>query len=260
MLQLYADMFIQNLWEIYKIEGQWAHGKVDVAIPFPVAVGAKADALQLDCELYGFTSTAMKCARVTQRCTDGQPLTYREGVALMKELRERLEDDLHSRVFLSLSAKEGNLYNKPTEGWSEVISRFRETSFEIEQMQKCFALGLYPASVYHAMQTIEMGLIHLGKWLQVADPKPGWVATTKELKRVVDGGYEKAPATIQPHWIFVGQMQVTTQALMTSWRHKIDHVAGRLAILPGGFAPEITQDIIGATRAFMFRLASEMPT
>lgn len=259
LLQLYADLFIQNLWEIYKIEGQWVHGRIDGVIPFPIAVGAKAHMLQLDCEVYGFTSTAMKCARVSERCTNGQPLTYREGVALMKELRERLEDDLHSRIFLSLTSQEGAIYSKPTEGWSEIISRFREARDDIEEMRKCFALGRYPASVFHAMQTVEHGLIHLGNWLRIDDPKPGWVATTRELGRVVNSGYNKATDWQQASWKFIEQMQATTQILMTAWRHKIDHAAGRLAVLPGEFAPETANDIISASRAFMFRLATELP-
>ena len=97
------------------------------------------------------------------------------------------------------------------------------------------------------------------KWLQVNDQKPGWVATTRELKRLVDGGYGKAPQWAQGYWPFIEQMQVTIQALMTARRHKIDHVAGGLTILPGDFAPEIAADVIAATRSFLFRLADDLP-
>jgi hypothetical protein len=99
----------------------------------------------------------------------------------------------------------------------------------------------------------------LGKWLQVNDPKPGWVATTRELKRIIDGGYGKAPAWVQVHYQFAEQMQATAQSVMTAWRHKIDHAAGRPTILPGDFSPEIAKDIISATRALMFRLAIDLP-
>ncbi|MGH9647626.1 MAG: hypothetical protein ACRD4E_12520 [Bryobacteraceae bacterium] len=262
MLQFYADMFVEALWGIYKIEGQWfKEGKAGATnIPFPAAVGAKALELQLQCQEHGLISTAQKCARIMEQCDGSHAVTYQEGIALMKDLRERLEDDLRGRMFLNLTPKEADLYNKPKDGWEDILSRFRGATGDVEEMRKCLALSRYPACVFHSMQVIEHGLIHLGEWLAVADHKPGWNATTRELSRIVSCPHPKRTAWEQKHFTFIEQMDAVSHSLMSAWRHKIDHAAGRLVLLPGDFSLEIVEDIVSASRNCMRRLATELPS
>jgi hypothetical protein len=261
MMQFYAELFIKAVWEIHQIEGQWKHGRLDENIPFPRALLAKTGILQIDCVVHGLTSTAQKCSRIMERCDGSQPITYREGVALMNELRERLEDDLHSRVFLNLTPNEAEIYQKPfDDGWSGITNRFKAATGDVEEMRKCFALGRYPASVFHSMQVIEHSLIELGACLGVKDHKPGWNATTRELARIVSTSHDKRTDWERKHFLFIEQMNAVTQSLMTAWRHKIDHAAGRLTLLSGDFNADIAADIISATRAFMRRLSTELPT
>jgi hypothetical protein len=93
----------------------------------------------------------------------------------------------------------------------------------------------------------------------VEDRKVGWNATTRELDRIVKTKPPDRSAWENKHSQFIEQMNAVCYALMNSWRHKIDHVSGRLMLLPGDFAPEIAEDIVSATRAFMRRLALELP-
>src|SRR5215469_14312902 len=126
-------------------------------------------------------------------------------------------------------------------------------------MRRCFGLSLYPACVFHAMQVIEHGLIHLGGWLAVRDHKPGWNATTRELRRIVSAGHDKRTEWERKHYAFIEQMDAVSQSLMNAWRHKIDHASGRLVLLPGETNPDTAEDIMSATRNFMRRLALELP-
>jgi hypothetical protein len=49
-------------------------------------------------------------------------------------------------------------------------------------------------------------------------------------------------------------------SMTLSWRHKIDHAANRLAILPNtDFTPDIAEHITSAVRVFMLRLGEGMP-
>jgi hypothetical protein len=54
-------------------------------------------------------------------------------------------------------------------------------------------------------------------------------------------------------------MYGTVEALKTAWRNKISHVQGKLVLLTSDFTPEVAEEIVMASRAFMRRLATEMP-
>lgn len=213
------------------------------------------------CDHTGLTGANDKCRRIlAEMDTEKLALTHGRMAALLRDLRERWEDELLRRTFIALSPKEAEQFRNPTEGWSEVTGRFHEAIRDVEEMARCFALHRYPASVFHSMQVIEHGLIHLGKWLGVTDHKPGWNATTRELTRICRLDAKSRDAWEAKHYGFISQMDAVAYSLMTAWRHKIDHAAGRLSLMPGDFVPEIAEEIITATRSFMRRLALELPS
>ena len=59
-------------------------------------------------------------------------------------------------------------------------------------------------------------------------------------------------------WDFIEQMNREIESLTLAWRHKVDHAANQLAIVPNAeFTPDIAEHIIGAIRVFMLRLVEE---
>jgi hypothetical protein len=44
-----------------------------------------------------------------------------------------------------------------------------------------------------------------------------------------------------------------------SWRHKLDHVDNQIRWVDTDFSPQVTEEIISATRGFMRKLAMELP-
>jgi hypothetical protein len=54
-------------------------------------------------------------------------------------------------------------------------------------------------------------------------------------------------------------MNNQVQAMKSAWRNKVNHVEGRLAVMKPEFTPDIAEEIMVASRAFMRRLATEMP-
>jgi hypothetical protein len=59
---------------------------------------------------------------------------------------------------------------------------------------------------------------------------------------------------------FLEQVHATAEALQVAWRNKISHAQGRLVLVSKDFSPEIAEEILFATRAFMRRLAGGLPT
>ena len=177
------------------------------------------------------------------------------------EIQSRLEDELSLNLFFKLPIDKKPYFDKPFEGWEEIIARFPETASNVEEMSKCFALSRYAASVFHSVRAIESGLIHLGKFLGVKDPLSGWTAVTSKLEvLIVKTNYSDLPPEYKSCFPFLEQMQGVAQALKSAWRNKISHAQGSLGLMTEDFSPDVAQEIVISSRSFMRRLATELPS
>jgi hypothetical protein len=138
--------------------------------------------------------------------------------------------------------------------------RFPRIIDDVEEASKCYALSRYSAAVFHSVQIFEAGLIELGKFLNVTDPHSGWTAVSQALKKVIDQNYQDLSAFEKQNFKFLEQVQGTVEGLKNAWRNKISHVHGRLVLMTAEFSPEVSEEILFATRAFMRRLAEDLPT
>jgi hypothetical protein len=93
----------------------------------------------------------------------------------------------------------------------------------------------------------------------VQDPKSGWTAVSNELSKIVKKKYADLTQFEQQNFAFLEQIQGTVEALKNAWRNKIGHVQGRLTLMGKDFTPEIAEEILFASRAFMRRLADGLP-
>jgi hypothetical protein len=177
-----------------------------------------------------------------------------------RDIGSRVFDELNGRFFCSLTASEARLYDAPTEGWTDVIDRFPATISDIEEMNKCFAFARYTASMFHALHVAEWGAIYLGDHIGVTDPKKGWGPTEKRLREIIKAGHSAMPASMACSFQFLEQMHREIDSMVLAWRHKVDHAANHLHIVPNTeFTPEIAEHIIGAVKIFMQRLAEGIP-
>jgi hypothetical protein len=172
MVKLHAKMFVEALWEMNQMEAKWS--PTDTVVPQPSAVAGKLVGVQMECVNHGLSETAKKCARIMHDC-HSRPVTYREIIAALKELRERLEDELESQLFLHLSPQEAEAYEKPAKDWSKAIARFPRIRTDVEDSSKCFAFGMYAAAVFHILLVAEFGVIELAKLVGKAGDKPAGV-------------------------------------------------------------------------------------
>lgn len=177
----------------------------------------------------------------------------------LADIRERLADELSTKLFFQLPYSRKQLYEKPREKWEKVIDKFPETITDIEEMAKCFALSRYAASIFHSLLVVEAGLIRLGNAIGVADPKPGWDATSKKLAQLVNDGHARYPEHLPITFAVCEQINQSVQTMKHAWRNKVNHVAGKLIVLQSDFSPDIAEEIIVATRSFMRRLAADLP-
>jgi len=208
-----------------------------------------------ECEDLGLTTTRKLVKRTVRLLSRPEPLAPGKFQSLCSEILARLHDELDGVHLMALSAKEVGFYEDWRTGWEEVLGAFPKTIDDIEEASKCYALARYAASIFHVLQAVEIGLIELGTFINVTDPKSGWTAVTAVLKKIV----KKDPATRTPfekeNFAFLEQVDGAAEAIKTAWRNKISHAQGRLVLLSANFTPEIAEEILFAARAFLRRLA-----
>jgi hypothetical protein len=120
-------------------------------------------------------------------------------------------------------------------------------------------LSRYAAAIFHSVQVVEVGLIELGKLIDVSDPMPGWTATTNRLQNIIKKGHAARTPFEQQHFAFLEQMHGTIEGLKNAWRNKVSHAHAKLTLLTADFSPDVAEEILFATRAFMRRLVTDGP-
>lgn len=181
--------------------------------------------------------------------------TQRDFKETMHELQGRLEDEMKGEFYFSLTPAEADKFEKWESGWEQILARFPTAIRDVEEMNKCFALARYTASMFHALHVAEWGAIALGDFIGVTDPRKGWGPTERKLRELIKGGHTNLPLPLAEKFEFLEQMNREIDSMVLAWRHKVDHAANHLAILPSAdFTPDIAEHIIGAVRVFMLRL------
>ena len=212
-----------------------------------------------------------ECARVKLEMTltlldEVIPLVEREGTAnnllhdMLVHVCADLQRELYLQFFVRIRPEQRKRFQTPFSGWQKIIKRFGAVSRDVEEMNKCFALCRYTAAIFHSLQVAELGAIELGDYIGVTDPKKGWGPTERKLRELVKAGHTALPAPLSGKFDFLEQMHREVESLTLAWRHKVDHAANRLVIIPNtDFTPDISEHIIGAMRIFMLRLVEGMP-
>lgn len=213
-----------------------------------------------ECMALGFRASTRTLSRLRGALRSDAAPPVHDVASLFRELISRLMDEMLHTCFLALNPEETNEYDVWRDGWEVILQRFPDVTRDVEESRKCKALQRYAAAVFHSTQVIEIGLLALGKFIGVSDPHSGWTAVTNELTRiVVKTGHEKRTPFQNAHFPFLEQMHGTVEALKNAWRNKISHAQQRLVLLTSDFTPEVTEEILLATRAFMRRLATDLP-
>ncbi len=178
----------------------------------------------------------------------------------LSHICDDLQRELSLQLFVKIAAERRKFFDKPFSRWELIVKRFGQISRDVEEMNKCFALSRYTAAMFHAMQIAELGAIELGDYIGVTDPKKGWGPTQRKLEQLIRAGRNQLPSNLTGAFDFLEQMNREVDSMTLSWRHKIDHAANRLAIVPNtDFTPDISEHIMGAVRVFMLRLQEGMP-
>lgn len=208
---------------------------------------------------YGLRVSAIKSDKILKQFSKRNIKADDSLKIQIQSLINRIIDELGLQFIYSLDPKEAEYLNNPHKGWEEIISRFPNAVMDVEEMHKCFSFNRYAATIFHSVQVIEGGLIELGRLIEIEDPKSGWTAVTKKLEKILKTEYKDRTPFENQNYSFFEQIHGTIGALKNAWRNKISHVQGKIILMSTEFTPEITEEILFASRAFMRRLADGLP-
>lgn len=168
-------------------------------------------------------------------------------------LRQALHIELEQTVFVNVEATKAIYFRKPLTDVSEdVQTNFQSTIYDFTEAAKCYALNRSTACVAHCMRVLEVGLISVGKALNVPD------AHTKNWHTLLDQ-IEKAIKTIGPNsgsdWraqqAFYSAVSAQFDRIRIAWRNNVMHAHDKYTELEA-------REILGATRAIMRQIATRL--
>ncbi|MBA2490768.1 MAG: hypothetical protein H0V34_03340 [Gammaproteobacteria bacterium] len=185
----------------------------------------------------------MSVGRLIEK-TEDTLVVDQELLSLIDELRYRVEDELESRHFLSLSDEEAPYYSPsaPLFG-DEVQDKLGELQFDIEEAGKCLALNRHTACVFHLMRIIERVVQLVGGKLGVESPnEKEWNAIVCQTRSKVNGMAKNDPQRDQ-----YAAILNHLDGVRMAWRNPTMHVRGK-------YTGEEAEDIFSHVRSFMREL------
>lgn len=248
ILRIYAKNYVRMIHCIAQVSTALAvNDTLPIRREMVISSLGILDGIKPQLEAAGLTFTVSQIEQLQTRWNDYQDMNLFS--LQCTELLRRLEDELKSMVLLIVAGDIQALYENPRSGWEECILRFPQTVDNVDEMNRCFALTRYTASVFHSLLIAETGLMELGKHIGVTDPKLGWDATCKTLEKICKSGRTQYAYTIP--FNSIEQINQAVQSMKVAWRNKVSHEAGRLVVLIPEFTDQQAHEIIMATRSFM---------
>lgn len=178
---------------------------------------------------------------------------YNDMLTHVRELRNRLQDDLSTQHFLYVPDEfvayydnAGNLFKGQT------ITRFPEIVDDAEGAGHCLALGEGTACVLHLMRVMEVGLKALSKSLGIPYA-PSWESHLTQIERRISEKYKDKTDEWKKDETFYRDVSGDLMTVKQAWRNPTMHVGRK-------YGREEAREIFNAVRNFMKRLADEMPT
>lgn len=202
----------------------------------------------------GLTFCVLQIGRmlVTLDSPDLRPGELKAG---FDELDNRLDDELDRRSFFVLPENKDAYFSPKEPLWGpDFQAGFQSGALDLDEAAKCFALGRYTATAFHAMRVAEIGVRAIARSLGIPDPiKPAqrnWGDVLRVIKGEIDQRWPAAQRMSGDGHVFEA-LYASLDAMKNPWRNATMHVEAT-------YAEEDARAIFDAVGAFMRRVAARM--
>lgn len=160
---------------------------------------------------------------------------------LQNDYISRLYDELNRAMLLSLTVHEAGFYESPLGGWQEVVDALPDTSFDIEEASKCYAMNRHTAMAFHIMRAVEIGMQNLHTaTFRTENPEKGkpkaWGGYITEIET-----YAKTQPTRQD---ILSEVAAHLRTVKIAWRNPTMHV-------DKVYTEEMAREIYNASKALL---------
>jgi hypothetical protein len=191
-------------------------------------------------------------SRVQESTTD---YTVSAARAELMVLREHLEFQLESRLFLFVSSDDAKNYKNANVLSEDAQSAFPSAYAELIEAGNCYAVGRADACVFHAMRSLERPIRSLAKRLRVKLSKHPDAATWGEFLSAMDSKLKalsnaKRSTKRDAKLKFYSEARMEFACFKDAWRNFVMH--GR-----ENYKPKKAKAILDDTCAFVERLSKD---
>ncbi len=178
----------------------------------------------------------------------GNECTYGDVVIAIREIAGRFTDELENTLLFHIpSDKQHFLENAKREMGDDIIGKFPEIAFDIEEAGKCLALERGTASVFHLMRIMEAGLRAIATTLGIdVLANRTWDAMLKKIKAASEQQHPRDEWTD-----FYAEIVAKGYAVKDAWRNNTMHLENKYTL-------EEAEDIFRAVRGFFRHISTKL--
>jgi hypothetical protein len=205
------------------------------------------------CKRLDLDHALRKVYRIQMDYEDEETYIFHNLQASLKELGERIEDELDGLVFMYVPAERSKYFEKEPPPFGDAVrAKFPEAIADVEDAGGCLGVGCSTAAVYHLMRVVECGIRRLRRrlklpahlerkpWGKMFGPMNAAIAalpytSTKEVNK--RDSYSEAMAHLEN--------------VKNAWRNPTMHSKRR-------YTQEEAEAIFGNVRTFMDYLATKV--
>jgi hypothetical protein len=204
--------------------------------------------LKEHCDLLKLDASVEQIARIRKFIEKGG--TSREYVKLLKELQNRIGDQLKSRLFLFMPLEKIEYYKAVALFGADVDAKFPDLRDDIAEAGRCFAFNRNTAAVFHLMRVMERGVQAFAGKLGVPERiirLKEWHPILVAAKKKIESLPQKTVSTKRKKEKFA-EACAFLDLVRVAWRNPTMHPKA-------SYIEEEAREILGVVKSFMSRLA-----
>jgi hypothetical protein len=195
----------------------------------------------------GLRVSALQAGRIGAECQQSN-YTYEQMRNSVGDLQQRIHDELMTIWCIRVPADLVRYMREPQPFGAEIATAFPSTAYDIDEAAKCLALSRSTAVVFHLMRTMEAGLKGLAFALGIPYA-PSWESYLTQIEKRIEEKHKNKTRKWKKNQAFFRDVMGDLQVVKMSWRNPTMHIVRT-------YTPEEAQQIFGAVKTFMGRLAA----
>jgi hypothetical protein len=143
----------------------------------------------------------------------------------LEELMSRLWDELDMKVFYQIEPAKVRFYQEPEAlAGDQVVKAFPSAAAELLEASRCFGVGQYTASVFHAMRGLEPALASMAAVFGISVERQNWQNIVEQIESTLRDLPKNRPPNWKQDLHFYSKAASHFMFLKDAWRNYTMHL------------------------------------